>query len=53
MTLAQGMPNEELARLCAIETEKFNRRQSSDAQFCFELFRRALAEGASESFTLV
>lgn len=53
MTLAQGMPNEELARLCTIETEKFNRRQSSDSQFCFELFRRALAEGVPEAFTLV
>lgn len=53
MTLAQGMSNEDLARLCTIETEKFNRRQSSDAQFCFELFRRALADGVSEAFTLV
>lgn len=50
---ATRMPLEDLARRCAEETEKFNRRQSNDAQFCFELLRRALADGVSEAFTYV
>lgn len=43
----------ELAQRCAEETEKFNRHQANDTQFCFELLRRALAEGQSDAFTLV
>lgn len=52
MTAAEGMSNDDLARLCSAETEKFARQQPSDTSFCFELLRRALA-GASEAFTLV
>lgn len=48
-----ALPTEELARRCAEETEKFNRRQASDPQYCFELFRRALAEDRGDAFTLV
>lgn len=44
---------EELAQRCAEETAKFNRHQSSDPQFCFELVRRALAEERAEAFTRV
>src|SRR5215211_4112119 len=51
MSAAEGLSIDDLARLCAAETSKFNRRQPSDAQFCFELLRRALAEGVSEAFT--
>ena len=42
-----------LAQRCAEETDKFNHRQPNDAQFCFELLRRALGEGSSEAFTRV
>jgi hypothetical protein len=53
MSAAEGLLIADLARLCASETAKFNRRQPSDAQFCFELLRRALAEGVAEAFTHV
>lgn len=53
MSAAESLPVDTLARLCAAETEKFSRRLPSDAQFCFELLRRALAEGAAEAFTRV
>jgi len=53
MTSAGELPINYLAQRCAEETEKFNRREVNDAQFCFELLRRALAEGAAEAFTLV
>ena len=53
MSAARGLPIYELARLCAAETTKFSQQLASDTQFCFELFRRALAEGASEEFTQV
>jgi hypothetical protein len=43
----------ELAARCAHETDLFNRRQPSDPQWCFELLRRALADGSSDAFTLV
>ena len=44
---------DELAAQCAHETELFNRRQPNDPQFCFELLRRALADGSPDAFTLV
>lgn len=44
---------EELAARCAQETDLFNRRQPSDPQWCFELLRRALADGSGDAFTLV
>jgi hypothetical protein len=50
---AASLPVDVLAQRCAEETDKFNRRQSNDAQYCFELLRRALAEGSSEAFTRV
>ncbi len=53
MSAAKGLPIDELARLCAAETAKFSQQLASDTQFCFELFRRALAEGISEAFTQV
>ncbi len=53
MSVVDSMSIDELASLCATETEKFNRQQPSDMQFCFELFRRALAGGATEAFTRV
>ncbi len=42
-----------LAQRCAEETDKFNHRQPNDAQYCFELMRRALAEGSADAFTLI
>ncbi|MBA3943862.1 MAG: hypothetical protein H0X37_04790 [Herpetosiphonaceae bacterium] len=42
-----------LAQRCAEETKKWNDRQGSDPQFCFELLRRALAKGMAEAFTHV
>lgn len=50
---ATRMPLDELAQRCAKETERFNRHQANDPQFCFELLRRALAEGVPEAFTHV
>lgn len=44
---------DELATRCAQETDLFNRRQPSDPQFCYELLRRALADGSPDAFTLV
>src|SRR5262245_21445236 len=51
MSLAASLSVERLAQRCVEETEKFNRRQSNDPQFCFELLRRALAEGVAEALT--
>lgn len=53
MSAARGLLIDELARLCAAETAKFSQQLASDTQFCFELFRRALADGISEAFTQV
>ena len=39
-----------LASRCAEETERYRRREASNQQFCFELLRRALADGAHEAF---
>jgi hypothetical protein len=50
---AAPLSNDDLAQRCAEETDKFNRRQPNDSQFCFELLRRALAEGMSDAFTRV
>jgi hypothetical protein len=44
---------ENLAAQCAEETEKFSRRQPNATQYCFELFRRALADGIAEAFTRI
>ena len=44
---------ENLATQCAEETEKFSRRQPNATQYCFELLRRALADGIAEAFTRV
>jgi len=53
MTSFAGMSLDNLTQRCVEETEKFNRHQPNDPQFCFELLRRALAEGISEAFTHV
>ncbi len=43
MTLS-ALSLDHLTQRCAEETHKFHHDQTSDPQFCFELFRRALAE---------
>lgn len=48
MTL-YSLPLDQLTRRCAEETHKFHHDQTSDPQYCFELFRRALAEGVQEA----
>ncbi|HEY3229259.1 MAG TPA: sigma-70 family RNA polymerase sigma factor, partial [Roseiflexaceae bacterium] len=53
MTSLAGLSLDNLTQRCVDETEKFNRHQPNDPQFCFELLRRALAEGISEAFTRV
>lgn len=53
MTTVASLSVDDLAQRCAEETDKFNRRQANDAQFCFELLRRALGEGVAEAFTRV
>lgn len=50
---AGSLTIDELALRCAEETDKFGRRMANDAQFCFELLRRALAETNDEAFTRV
>jgi hypothetical protein len=42
-----------LAGRCREETEKFTRREHHDDRFCFELMRRAFAEGVEVAFTHV
>ncbi|HJZ46235.1 MAG TPA: hypothetical protein VKE41_03680 [Roseiflexaceae bacterium] len=53
MSLADSLSLDDLTQRCASETEKFNRREQSDARFCFELLRRALADELSDAFTRV
>ena len=53
MSLADSVSLDDLTQRCAAETEKFSRREPSDARFCFELLRRALADGLSDAFTRV
>ena len=53
MSFADSLSLDDLAQRCASETEKFIRRDPSDSRFCFELLRRALAEGLSDAFTRV
>jgi hypothetical protein len=53
MSLADSFSLDELTQHCTSETEKFNRREPSDARFCFELLRRALADELSDAFTRV
>lgn len=50
---AAALSVDDLAQRCAEETDKFNRRQDNDAQYCFELLRRALGDGSSDAFTRV
>ncbi|MCG8352995.1 MAG: hypothetical protein MI924_34965 [Chloroflexales bacterium] len=45
------LSTDDLAHRCLEETEKFNRRQESDDQFCFELWRRAFVDVKSDAFT--
>src|SRR5215217_7592926 len=53
MSLADSFSLDELTQRCSSETEKFSRREPSDARFCFELLRRALSDGLSDAFTSV
>jgi hypothetical protein len=53
MSEVDSLSIDDLAQRCAAETENFNLRRGSDARFCFELLRRALAENVSEAFTRV
>ena len=51
--LPASIPLDDLAQRCAEQTQRFNRRQESDPGFCFELLRRALADGVADAFTWV
>jgi hypothetical protein len=53
MSHAESLSLDDLTQRCASETEKFNRREPSESRFCFELLRRALADGLSDAFTRV
>lgn len=44
---------DDLTQRCADETGKFNRHLDSDTRFCFELFRRALAESVPEAIASI
>ena len=41
---AQPATTQDLAQRCAHETELFFQRRKCDSRFCFEMFRRALAD---------
>ena len=43
----------EVARRCHEETERFFRRVVHDTQYCYELFRRALAQRDGDAFELL
>lgn len=43
-------PLDDLSRRCAEETQKFKRQDGHDTQYCYEIFRRALAERIPEAF---
>ncbi len=51
--LPASLPLDDLARRCAEETQQYSRHNASDPQFCFELLRRALAEGLADAFTCI
>lgn len=53
MQAAAELPMDILAQRCAEETEKYRRQQVSDPQYCFELFRRALADENPDAFTQI
>lgn len=53
MSDAASLLVDTLAQRCAEETERYIRHQASDQQFCFELLRRAFAQGVPEAFTYV
>jgi DNA-directed RNA polymerase specialized sigma24 family protein len=42
-----------IAHRCATETERFFARLRHDSRFCFELFRRAIADGSQRAWELV
>jgi hypothetical protein len=48
-----SFPLTDIVQRCAEETQRYSRRQESDARFCFELLRRALADGVADAFTHV
>ena len=43
----------DVSRQCAEESERFFRRLTNDARFCFELFRRAMVEHNARAWDLV
>src|SRR6266545_4574307 len=53
MSLVDSFSLDDLASQCSEQTEKFSQRQPSDTRYCFELLRRALADGLSDAFTSV
>jgi hypothetical protein len=53
MSITNQLSADDLAARCAEETAKFSRSLPSDTQYCFELLRRALAEGAPEALVHV
>ena len=47
------MSNDDLASLCAQETNLYFKHQAYDAQYCFELFRRAIQEGSKSAWQII
>ena len=45
----QRLPLDDLARGCAQESERFRLRLEQDARFCFEIFRRAIADADGQA----
>lgn len=44
------LPIDEIIARCQEETERYSRRDSHDPRYCYELFRRALAEQDQEAW---
>jgi hypothetical protein len=49
----QHMAIDDLANLCAQETNLYFKHQDSDSQYCFELFRRAIQEGSKAAWEII
>ncbi|NLE50491.1 MAG: hypothetical protein GX613_03725 [Chloroflexi bacterium] len=48
-----SLSTDDLSQRCADDTTRFHRQQIRDTEHCFELLRRALAEGRNDAFTRV
>jgi DNA-directed RNA polymerase specialized sigma24 family protein len=48
-----GLPLSDVAQQCKTETDHYFQRTDFDPRYCYELFRRALAERVEQAWTLI